>query len=98
MIKSVYYPGDTSHPNYPIMKKQMKRGGGLISFEIDGTKEDIQRFLNNLSFLKLAVSLGDAETLIEHPATLTTALVPEGAREKMGISNQLIRLDVAVEA
>ena len=98
MIKSVYYPGDTSHPNYPIMKKQMKRGGGLISFEIDGTKEDIQRFLNNLSFLKLAVSLGDAETLIEHPATMTHAVVPEDDREKMGISNQLIRLSVGLEA
>lgn len=97
-ITNVYYPGDQSHPDYSIKQKQMKRGGGLISFEIKGTKRDAQDFLNKLSFIKLAVSLGDAETLIEHPATMTHAVVPEEERKKMGISDQLIRLSVGLEA
>lgn len=97
-VTNVYYPGDKSHKDYAIMKKQMKRGGGLISFELEGTKKDAQQFLNKLSFLKLAVSLGDAETLIEHPATMTHAVVPEEERKKMGISDQLIRLSVGLEA
>lgn len=97
-ITNVYYPGDQSHPDYPIKQKQMKRGGGLISFEIKGTKRDAQDFLNKLSFIKLAVSLGDAETLIEHPATMTHAVVPEEERKSMGISDQLIRLSVGLEA
>ncbi|MDY0404475.1 methionine gamma-lyase [Virgibacillus sp. 179-BFC.A HS] len=97
-VKHVYYPGDAEHPDYPLMAKQMKRGGGVISFEIDGTKEDAQALLNQLQFLKIAVSLGDAETLIEHPATMTHAVVPEHSRQKMGITDQLIRLSVGLEA
>lgn len=97
-IAHVDYPSDTSHPDYPIMSKQMTRGGGMISFELNGTKEEVQAFLNQLSFIKLAVSLGDAETLIEHPATMTHAVVPMEEREKMGISDQLIRLSVGLEA
>jgi len=97
-ITNVYYPGDSSHPDYQIKQKQMKHGGGLISFEIKGSKQDAQQFLNKLSFIKLAVSLGDAETLIEHPATMTHAVVPEDERVNMGISDQLIRLSVGLEA
>jgi methionine-gamma-lyase len=97
-VTKVYYPNDESHPDYPIMKKQMKRGGGVISFEIKGEKSDAQQFLNHLSFLKIAVSLGDAETLIEHPATMTHAVVPEEARLDMGITDSLIRLSVGLEA
>ncbi|MFS0673244.1 methionine gamma-lyase [Ornithinibacillus sp. 179-J 7C1 HS] len=97
-VTNVYYPSDEAHPDYSIMKRQMKRGGGVISFEIKGEKQDAQAFLNQLSFLKIAVSLGDTETLIEHPATMTHAVVPEESREKMGITDQLIRLSVGLEA
>lgn len=97
-VEKIYYPFDDTHPDYNIAKKQMTRGGGIISFEIDGNKKDAQTFLNALSFLKLAVSLGDAETLIQHPATMTHAVVPEESRLKMGISDQLIRLSVGLEA
>lgn len=97
-VKNIYYPFDESHPDYPIAKKQMRRGGGMISFEIDGSKKDAQTFLNALSFLKLTVSLGDTETLIQHPATMTHAVVPEESRLKMGITDQLIRLSVGLEA
>lgn len=97
-IAHVYYPGNESHPDYPIMQKQMKYGGGLIAFEIKGTKQDAQRLLNQLTFVKIAVSLGDAETLIQHPATMTHAVVPPDARRGMGISDQLLRLSVGLEA
>ncbi|GGB35336.1 methionine gamma-lyase [Virgibacillus dakarensis] len=97
-VANVYYPDDEAHPDYLIREKQMKRGGGVISFEINGTKQDAQALLNALSFLKIAVSLGDAETLIEHPATMTHAVIPETSRLKMGITDQLIRLSVGLEA
>ncbi|GGC97111.1 methionine gamma-lyase [Thalassobacillus devorans] len=97
-IKRVYYPDDVQHPDYSIKEKQMKQGGGIIAFEIEGTKEDAQQLLNNLSFIQIAVSLGDAESLIQHPATMTHAVVPEAERLKMGITDQMIRLSVGLEA
>lgn len=97
MIDRVYYPGDTEHPDYLIKEKQMKQGGGLISFEVKGTKADVQRLLNELKLIKIAVSLGDAETLIQHPATMTHAVVPEQSRLEMGITDQLVRLSVGLE-
>ncbi|MFJ7310089.1 methionine gamma-lyase [Peribacillus frigoritolerans] len=97
-VKKVYYPGDAASPDHYIMQKQMKHGGGLISFELHGTKQDAQVFLNKLKLIKIAVSLGDAETLIQHPATMTHSAVPEDLREQMGISNQLVRLSVGLEA
>ena len=81
-----------------LLKRQMKHPGGMISFEIDGTKEEAQQFLNHCQLIKIAVSLGDSETLIQHPATMTHAVVPEEERIKMGITNQLIRLSVGLEA
>ncbi|WMT18810.1 methionine gamma-lyase [Parageobacillus toebii] len=98
LIERVYYPADPDNRDYPIYQKQMKRGGGLISFEIKGTKQDAQRFLNRLQLIQIAVSLGDTETLIQHPATMTHSVVPEEERIKMGISDQLIRLSVGLEA
>ncbi|RLL42818.1 methionine gamma-lyase [Oceanobacillus piezotolerans] len=97
-IKHVYYPHEEQNPNFEIGKKQMARGGGMISFEMIGTKSDVQQFLNRLSLIKIAVSLGDAETLIEHPATMTHAVVPEKERQSMGITDQLVRLSVGLEA
>lgn len=97
-VKKVYYPGDETSPDHYIMQKQMKHGGGLISFELHGTKQDAQEFLNKLNLIKIAVSLGDAETLIQHPATMTHSAVPEDSRKQMGISDQLVRLSVGLEA
>ena len=97
-VANIYYPDDEAHPDYPIREKQMKRGSGVISFEVKGTKADAQKLLNQLGFLKIAVSLGDAETLIEHPATMTHAVVPKVSRQNMGISDQLLRLSVGLEA
>lgn len=96
-VEEVFYPFDDQHPQYAIAKKQMKTGGGLISFTIKGGKEEAQKLLNHLSLIKLAVSLGDAETLMQHPATMTHSAVPKEDREKMGVSDTLLRLSVGLE-
>lgn len=96
-VSTVFYP-DKEHIKEQHIEEQMKRGGGVISFEIHGSKEEAQQLLNHLSFIKIAVSLGDAETLIEHPATMTHAVIPEETRLEMGITDQLIRLSVGLEA
>ncbi|MEH7108212.1 MULTISPECIES: methionine gamma-lyase [Bacillaceae] len=97
-VESIYYPGDKEHKDYPIMKKQMKQPGGLIAFSLKGSKQTAQQFMNHLKIIKIAVSLGDTETLIQHPATMTHAVVPEQERLKMGIGSNLLRLSVGLEA
>lgn len=96
-VTKIYYPFDEKHPQFEIAKSQMKDGGGLISFEIEGGKKEAQNFMNALSLIKIAVSLGDAETLIQHPASMTHAVVPSADREAMGISDTLLRLSVGLE-
>jgi methionine-gamma-lyase len=97
-VTNVMYPGREQSPSYPIAQKQMKSPGGLISFEINGGKQEAQNFMNRLGMIKIAVSLGDAETLIQHPATMTHAVVPKEERKRMGISESLIRLSIGLEA
>jgi methionine-gamma-lyase len=97
-VEKVIYPGHSDHPQYWIMKKQMKKPGGMISFTIKGMKEDSQKVMDELNLIKIAVSLGDAETLIQHPATMTHAVVPVEFREKMGIEDTLLRLSVGLES
>ncbi|WKA56125.1 methionine gamma-lyase [Planococcus shixiaomingii] len=96
-VKKIFYPFDPAHPQYDIAVKQMREGGGLISFEVEGGKKEAQAFMNALSLIKIAVSLGDAETLIQHPASMTHAAVPKKERDKMGISDSLVRLSVGLE-
>lgn len=93
-VEKVYYPTSKQ----AIYEKQMKRGGGVISFEIKGDEKDAIAFMNQLSFIKVAVSLGDAESLIEHPASMTHSVIPDQERLDMGITNTLIRLSVGLEA
>ncbi|MEI2377903.1 methionine gamma-lyase [Priestia megaterium] len=97
-VQAVYYPGDKKSPAYSLMQKQMKKGGGLLSFEVEGGYEETVKVVNQLKLISIAVSLGDAETLIQHPASMTHAVVPEEARKEMGISNELLRLSVGLEA
>ncbi len=97
LVDTVYYPYDVDNPQYEIAKRQMRAGGGLISFTIKGGKKEAQQFLDALRLIKIAVSLGDAETLIQHPATMTHAVVPERQREQMGITDSLLRLSVGLE-
>ncbi len=96
-VESIYYPFDEKNPQYEVAKKQMKSGGGLISFVVKGGKEKAQQLMDALSLIKIAVSLGDAETLIQHPATMTHSVVPEKERVAMGITDGLLRLSVGLE-
>ncbi len=97
-VKFVSYPGLESHPQHDIAKKQMENGfGGIIAFELNASKEDSERFINSLSLCALAVSLGDAETLIEHPASMTHSTYTPEALAEAGISDSLIRISVGLE-
>ncbi|OLO40414.1 methionine gamma-lyase [Alkalihalophilus pseudofirmus] len=97
-IKEIIFPGDESFSQVDVVEKQMKQAGGMISFLVDGGKETAQRLMNELKLIKIAVSLGDAETLIQHPATMTHSVVPEEKKAQMGIGPELLRLSVGLEA
>lgn len=98
IIERVIYPGLKSHPQYKIAKKQTTGNGGIISFVIKkGTANDSRHFLKNLKVFLLAESLGGVESLAEVPALMTHASVPKDHREKIGISDGLIRLAVGIE-
>ncbi|MBX0357990.1 methionine gamma-lyase [Halobacillus sp. Nhm2S1] len=97
-VKQVYYPGMEGNGQFPIVQKQMKTGGGVLAFEIEGGKKEAQEFMDRLKLIQIAVSLGDAETLIQHPATMTHAVVPEEKRQEMGIGDTLIRLSAGLES
>ena len=96
-VEKVNYPGLPSHPGYEIAKKQMKDFGGMISFEVKGGKEAGMKFCNSLKLATVAVSLGDAETLVEHPASMTHSTYSEEDLKAAGISAGLIRLSVGLE-
>lgn len=96
-VENIYYPFDKDNPQYDVAKKQMKAGGGLISFTIKGGVKQAQKLMNELKLIKIAVSLGDAETLIQHPYTMTHSVVPEKERLEMGITDGLLRLSVGLE-
>lgn len=96
-VKAVYYPGLPDFPQRELVKRQMKGSGGVIGFEIKGGKKEAQSLINRLKMIQIAVSLGDAETLIQHPASMTHACIPEEERLKMGIVDSLVRLSVGLE-
>ena len=96
-IDKVYYPGLAGHVGYEIAKKQMKAFGGMISFELKGGYEAGITLLNNLKLCSLAVSLGDTETLIQHPASMTHSPYTKEERLKAGITDGLVRLSVGLE-
>jgi cystathionine beta-lyase/cystathionine gamma-synthase len=97
-VEKVFWPGFEDHPNHHIAKTQMRDFGGMISFTLKGNKiEDATKVLENLHFFSLAESLGGVESLCGHPATMTHASIPREEREKVGLSDSLIRLSVGVE-
>ena len=96
-IEKVYYPGLETHPGYEIAKKQMKDFGAMISFELKGGFEAGKTLLNNLKLCSLAVSLGDTETLMQHPASMTHSPYTKEEREAAGITDGLVRLSVGLE-
>jgi cystathionine gamma-lyase len=96
-VAKVTWPGLSSHPQHGLAKKQMKGFGGMMTFEIKGGLESARSFLKTVKVFACAESLGGVESLIEHPAIMTHASVPAETRQKLGISDGLIRLSVGIE-
>ena len=96
-VASVSYPGLKSFPQYDLAKKQMALPGGMISFELKGGKAEGAVVMDNVKLCKLAVSLGDAETLIEHAASMTHSTYTPDELKMAGISEGLVRLSVGLE-
>jgi cystathionine gamma-lyase len=97
-VGRVRYPGLSSHPGHEIAKKQMSDFGGMVSFELaDDGMESALTVLDEVDVFTLAESLGGVESLIEHPASMTHASIPAEEREKIGLSDSLLRLSVGVE-
>lgn len=95
-VKKVYYPGLPDAQGYEINKKQAKNGGAMISFELY-ENYDIKRFFSSLKLIALAESLGGVESLVCHPASMTHASIPYEVRQKVGITDGLIRLSIGIE-
>lgn len=96
-IEKIYYPGLTSHPQHALAKKQMRGFGGMITAVMKGDLQSAKRMLSACKIFTLAESLGGVESLIEHPAIMTHGSIPKEQREKIGISDGLIRLSVGIE-
>ncbi|MBT4613295.1 MAG: aminotransferase class I/II-fold pyridoxal phosphate-dependent enzyme [Gemmatimonadetes bacterium] len=96
-VQRVFYPGLASHPDHAIAKAQMKGYGGVVSFEIDGDRERTRQFVEALQIPYLAPSLGGAETLVSHPATVSYSDLSEEDRLAIGITDQLVRYSVGIE-
>lgn len=97
-INKLYYPGLPSHPGHEIAKKQMRDFGGMMSFTLkNDSKEAAFKFLESTELFSLAESLGGVESLISHPASMTHASIPKEEREKVGVTDSLIRISVGVE-
>jgi cystathionine beta-lyase/cystathionine gamma-synthase len=95
-IEKVYYPGLRNHPQYELAKRQMKNFGGMISFDL-GSLVAAKKFLKRVRLCALAESLGGVETLISHPATMTHASIPPEQRQKIGVTDGLVRISVGLE-
>ena len=97
VISKVYYPGLKNHEGYELAQKQMNGFGGIVTCVLSGGLEKARRFLETCQIFQLAESLGGVESLIEHPAIMTHASVPQEVRRDLGIEDGLIRLSVGVE-
>jgi len=96
-VKRVWYPGLTTHPHYELARKQMTGFGGIVSFEIKGGRKAGEQLMNNVKIFTLAVSLGDVDSLIEHPASMTHSTYSPEDLKKCGISEEFVRLSVGIE-
>ncbi|HEY2435016.1 MAG TPA: PLP-dependent aspartate aminotransferase family protein [Vicinamibacterales bacterium] len=97
LVKAVYFPGLASHPGHDIARRQMSGFGGMVSFELDGTIDEVVSFVSNRRFFTLGESLGSVKSLLCHPARMTHASIPAEERAKLGLSDTLIRLSTGCE-
>jgi len=96
-IADVKYPFLPSHPQYELAKKQMKGGGGIVTFEVKGGKERAFRFIDALEMILYTSNLGDSRSIATHPATTTHAKLSDAERADLGIRPGSIRLSVGLE-
>ena len=96
-VTRVYYPGLKNHPGHDIARTQMSGFGGMVSFELDGTIDDVTGFVSNRTLFALGESLGGVKALICHPARMTHASIPADRRAALGLSDRLIRLSPGIE-
>jgi len=96
-VSRVYYPGLESHPGHELAAEQMDDFGGMLSFELDATLEEASEFVGETEVFTLAESLGGVESLIEQPAAMTHAAIPEEEREAAGLTDGLIRASIGIE-
>ena len=97
-VRSVHYPFLKSHPQYGVAREQMRGGGGMVSFEVEGTGEDARRASEAMRLFTLAPSLGGVESLVSIPVLTSHAMVAAEERQRMGVTEQLIRLSVGIES
>jgi methionine-gamma-lyase len=96
-VERVYYPGLEEDPYHQLARRQMEDFGGMVSFEIRGGLEAGRKLMDHIKIFTLAVSLGCVDSLIQHPASMTHACVPRDKREKVGVTDGLIRVSVGIE-
>lgn len=96
-VKRVIYPGRPDHPQAALARAQMGLGGSLVTFEIDGGKDEAFKFANALNLVDISNNLGDAKSLITHPATTTHFRLTPEARRELGVTDGMVRLSVGLE-
>jgi cystathionine gamma-lyase len=96
-VEKVIYPGLTSHPQHALAERQMRLPGGMVTFFLRGGLVESKKFLERCKLFSLAESLGGVESLIEHPAIMTHASIPEEIRKRIGISDNLVRISAGIE-
>ena len=97
LVRRVYFPGLPDHPGHAIAKQQMTGFGGMVSFELDGTVDEVVSFVSGRRFFTLGESLGSVKSLVCHPARMTHASIPPEARAALGLSDTLVRLSPGCE-
>lgn len=96
-INKVLYPHLPSHPQYKLAKKQMRQGGGIVTFEVNGGIEKAAQFIDGIRLLSLSSNLGDTRSIVTHPANTTHSKLTEEERQAVGITPELIRISVGLE-
>jgi len=96
-VAKVYYPGLASHPQHELAKKQMRGFGGMVSFTLRGPESRALEFAKHTKLFSLAESLGGVESLLCHPARMTHGSIPKEQRERLGVTDGLLRLSVGIE-
>jgi cystathionine beta-lyase/cystathionine gamma-synthase len=96
-VKRVHYPFLKSHPQYATAREQMSGGGGMVTFEVEGSGEDARRASEAMRLFMLATSLGGVESLVSIPVLTSHAMISAEQREKMGVTEQMVRLSVGIE-